>query len=130
LQGYRWLKLGISLPRELLYQKINKRVEDMFVAGFVDEVQNLMGKYPRHCHAFKAIGYRQIADYLDGRATLAQAVESTQQESRRYAKRQLTWFRSDPDIIWLNGSESEEHLHNQAKQTVERFIAESYHRAG
>jgi tRNA dimethylallyltransferase len=124
LQGYRWLKLGISLPRALLYQKINKRVEDMFSAGFVDEVRELIAKYPRHCHAFKAIGYRQIADYLDGRITLAQAVENTQQESRRYAKRQLTWFRSDSDIIWLDGSGSEEQLQNQAGQMVENFFAD------
>jgi tRNA dimethylallyltransferase len=125
LQGYRWLKLGISHPRDLLYQKINKRVEDMFAAGFVEEVGGLIEKYPRHCHAFKAIGYRQIADYLDGHATLAQAIESTQQESRRYAKRQLTWFRSDPGIVWLDGSGSEEQLQNQAKQMVESFIAEA-----
>lgn len=124
LKGYRWLKLGISYPRALLYQKINKRVEEMLAAGFIDEVRGLIENYPRHCHAFKAIGYRQIADYLDGRVTLAQAMESTQQDSRRYAKRQLTWFRSDPSIIWLHGTGSEELLQNQAKQIVERFIAD------
>jgi tRNA dimethylallyltransferase len=123
LHGFRWLKLGISLPRALLYQKINKRVEEMFTAGFVDEVRRLIAQYPRDCHAFKAIGYRQIADYLYGQITLEQAVENTQQESRRYAKRQLTWFRSDPGIIWLDGSAAAEELHNQAGQLVEKFIA-------
>ena len=122
LQGYRWLKLGISHPRALLYQRIDKRVEEMFAAGFVEEVRGLIEKYPRHCHAFKAIGYRQIADHLDARVTLAQVIESAQQESRRYAKRQLTWFRSDPGIVWLDGSVSEEQLQNQAGQMLDSFL--------
>jgi tRNA dimethylallyltransferase len=123
LQDYRWLKLGISHPRALLYQKINQRVYDMFAAGFVEEVRSLIERYPRQCHAFKAIGYRQIADYLDGKVTLEHAVESTQRESRRYAKRQLTWFRSDPDIVWLDGSASEEQLQTHALEIVKTFIA-------
>ena len=101
MTGYRWLKLGIDMPRELLYQKINLRVELMFDNGLLDETRRLLEIYPATCPAFKAIGYRQAAEYLAGRVTLAQAVESTQMESRRYAKRQLTWFRADGEITWL-----------------------------
>ena len=102
LEGYRWLKIGIDMPRELLYQRINLRVERMFENGLLDETRRLLEIYPASCPAFKAIGYRQAAEYLAGRVTLALAVENTQMESRRYAKRQLTWFRSDKEIIWLN----------------------------
>jgi tRNA dimethylallyltransferase len=100
--GYRWLKLGITISREQLYQRINLRVEEMFQNGFVEEVRDLLGKYPGSIHAFKAIGYRQIVEYLEGRISLSQAVEDTQTESRHYAKRQLTWFRADRSIIWLD----------------------------
>jgi tRNA dimethylallyltransferase len=123
LTGFRWLKLGISLPRPLLYEKINRRVEEMFANGFVEEVRRLATRFPSSCQAFKAIGYCQIANYLNGRITLEQAVETTQQESRRYAKRQLTWFRSDSTILWLDGSASSEELQKQGAQVVEKFIA-------
>ena len=101
LTGYRWLKIGIDLPRELLYQRINLRVERMFESGILDETRRLLEIYPATCPAFKAIGYRQAVECLAGQITPAQAVESTQMESRRYAKRQITWFRADSEIIWL-----------------------------
>jgi tRNA dimethylallyltransferase len=101
--GYRWLKVGIEIPREELYAKINQRVEAMFQGGLVDEVETLLRKFPQKAHAFKAIGYRQAVSYLNGKLTIPQAIEETQKESRHYAKRQLTWFRSDPEIHWLNG---------------------------
>ena len=108
LKGYRWLKIGIDLPRELLYQRINLRVERMFENGLLDETRRLLEIYPATCPAFKAIGYRQSAEYIAGEITLAQAVESTQIESRRYAKRQLTWFRADSEIIWLRAENDHE----------------------
>ena len=108
LTGYRWLKIGIDIKRELLYQRINLRVERMFENGLVDEARRLLEIYSATCPAFKAIGYRQAAEYLAGQITLAQAVESTQMESRRYAKRQLTWFRADREIIWLRAENDPE----------------------
>ena len=108
LTGFRWLKLSIRRPRTDLYARIDRRVEEMFRQGFVEEVRALMEGYPRDCHAFKAIGYRQIAAHLEGKCTMEQAIEDTRRESRRYAKRQLTWFRADPEIVWLDAAAGEE----------------------
>jgi tRNA dimethylallyltransferase len=122
-QGYRWLKIGLSLPREELYQRINQRVERMFKNGLLEEVQKLLGKYPQTCHAFKAIGYRQAVDYLQGLIPLSQAIDSTQQESRHYAKRQLTWFRADSEILWLDGSLYPQDLMLEASKAIQDFLA-------
>lgn len=99
--GYRWLKIGIDMPREELYARINRRVEEMFQSGFIEEVHELRRRYPTSIHAFKAIGYRQVVQYIDGAISLRQAIEETQLQSRHYAKRQMTWFRADRSIIWL-----------------------------
>ncbi len=123
LTGFRWLKLGITWPREELYQRIDRRVEAMFAGGFPEEVRFLLGRFPRDIHAFKAIGYRQCATYLDGTWTLEQAIIDTQRETRRYAKRQLTWFRSDTEIVWLNGGEDFASLSERASEIVRRFLA-------
>jgi tRNA dimethylallyltransferase len=123
LLGYRWLKLGIETPRPLLYDRINSRVTDMFDKGFIEEVQGLLGRFPRDCRAFKAIGYREVVAVLEGRLSLAQAIEQTQQESRRYAKRQMTWFRSDSSIVWLDGALDPETLEAEAARLVADFLA-------
>lgn len=122
-QGFRWLKIGIDLPRDQLYQRINERVDRMFEGGLLEEVRALLGTYPPGCQAFKAIGYRQAADYIGQRVPLTQAIEETKQESRRYAKRQLTWFRSDPEIVWLDGSLESKALFLKAAEAVQQFIS-------
>jgi tRNA dimethylallyltransferase len=124
LQGFRWLKLAIEWPREILYERINRRVQEMFRDGFVQEVEKLLQKYPRDCNAFKAIGYQQIADYLEGAQSLEQAVEATERESRRYAKRQHTWLRADTQLVWLDGTMGEAKLTAQALSLVQKFISE------
>ena len=124
LLGYRWLKLGVLWPRQQLYARIDQRVENMFRHDFVEEVRALMAAFPGNCHAFKAIGYRQIAGYLDGKWNLDQAIADTQRESRRYAKRQLTWFRADREIRWLDATLGQEALLELASNAVARFIAE------
>ena len=125
LTGYRWLKIGMDMPRELLYQRINLRVERMFENGLLDETRRLLEIYPATCPAFKAIGYGQAAEYLSGRITLAQAVESTQMESRRYAKRQLTWFRADSEVVWLRAGDDIDAaaLEDQALNAMRDFLA-------
>jgi len=122
LRGYRSLRLGISWPRDTLYQRINDRVEQMLQAGFVGEVKELLKQHPRSSQAFKAIGYRQIAAYLEGQCKLEQAVEEIQRESRRYAKRQLTWFHSDPQIVWLEASLGPEELAAQGLKLIRDFL--------
>ena len=125
IEGFCWLKLGIEWPRELLYRRIEERVERMFETGFVEEVRELLRQFPEGSHAFKAIGYRQIIDYLRGDKTLAQAVEETKLESRRYAKRQLTWFRADGEIVWLNAARADEDLLGEARRKVLEFTGEA-----
>jgi tRNA dimethylallyltransferase len=122
LAGYRWLKLGIEIPRPLLYERINLRVEHMFQSGLLEEVRNLLQIFPRTSQAFKAIGYRQTAEYLEGAISLDQAIEATQMESRRYAKRQLTWFRSDPAIFWLDGRLHPDELREEAETRIAEFL--------
>ncbi len=119
---YHWLKLGIAVPREILYERINQRVEEMFNQGFVEEVRGLLERFPRDCQAFKAIGYREIASFLEGKLSMQQAIEETQRESRRYAKRQMTWFRSDPSIVWLEGTRGAEYLESEASRLAAEFL--------
>ncbi len=123
LTGFRWLKLGVLWPRAQLYARIDLRVEDMFRRGFVKEVEALMAGFPRDCHAFKAIGYRQIAGHLEGKWSLEEAIEDTKRESRRYAKRQMTWFRSDGEIRWLDATVDPDELLEAAAEAVAGFLA-------
>jgi tRNA dimethylallyltransferase len=120
--GYRWLKIGINVPREQLYQRINLRVEEMFHSGLIEETTELLALFPKTAQAFKAIGYRQAVDYIDGRSSLDQAIEETRKLTRHYAKRQMTWFRSDPTIVWLDGASKSDTLHQQAAELIASFI--------
>lgn len=110
LQGYRVLTLGLDPPREQLYSKINKRARQMFRGGLVAEVQTLCNAgVPRDARAFGSLGYVQCLQYIDGACSLEQAVESTALRTRRYAKRQMTWFRRrTPATLWLNAFGSSE----------------------
>ncbi len=121
-QGYRWLKIGIDMPREQLYERINARVDDMFQNGLMEETQSLLARFSKTSQAFKAIGYRQAAACIEGTLPLDQAIEETKKESRHYAKRQMTWFRSDPAIQWLDGHLSANELQQNAASLITRFI--------
>jgi tRNA dimethylallyltransferase len=94
------IKIGINLPREELYEKINCRVDRMISMGLVDEVKKLAA-FKSH-NALKTVGYKEIFDHLEGKNTLEQAIELIKRNSRRYAKRQLTWWAKDKDINWFN----------------------------
>jgi len=122
LKGYRWLKIGITIPREQLYQRIDRRAEEMFQGGFLEEVQQLTKRFPIDSHAFKAIGYRQAIEHFHGTLTLAQTIEETKKQSRHYAKRQLTWFRADPDIAWLEDGLDLAELQTKAADLITEFL--------
>jgi tRNA dimethylallyltransferase len=94
----------------------------MFRGGLLEEVTELLTKFPRQAHAFKAIGYRQAIDHLDGKIALQQAIEETQIESRHYAKRQRTWFHSDPNIIWLDGQLDMSEIRERASALLESWL--------
>jgi tRNA dimethylallyltransferase len=125
LIGYRWLKIGVDVPRKQLYEQINQRVVEMFEHGLLDEVRELLQKFSEQAHAFKAIGYRQAIDYLGDRVSLPQAIEETKKESRHYAKRQLTWFRSDHKVIWLDGNLGAARLEERAAELILEWLRDS-----
>ena len=120
---YREILFALDWPRELLYRRIDARVDDMLKAGLVEEVQALMASEERHPTALQAIGYKEIAAALRGEITMAHAVYLTKRASRYLAKRQLTWFRRDSRVIWLKAEgETAASLASQmARAILERF---------
>ena len=97
---FRNVKVALTREREELYQRINLRVEHMLAAGLLDEVRGLLSY--RHHHALQTVGYQEIFGYLDGTYDWAEAVRLLQRNTRRYAKRQLTWLRRDAAYQWVN----------------------------
>ena len=100
---YHHLILGIDLNREILYERINLRVEMMMEKGLLEEARALYDAGIHDTQAVKAIGYKELFAYFEGRSTLEEAVEAIKQNSRRYAKRQLTYFRNKMDVRWITG---------------------------
>jgi tRNA dimethylallyltransferase len=97
--GWRVIKMAPDISREVLYERINKRVDQMLARGLWEEAAGL---YPlRELNALQTVGYQEVFECLDGKTSREQAIEKIKQHSRNYAKRQLTWFRRDPEIIWL-----------------------------
>ncbi|MGE5575896.1 MAG: tRNA (adenosine(37)-N6)-dimethylallyltransferase MiaA [Syntrophothermus sp.] len=99
---YDLLIIGLTCDRQELYRRIDLRVDRMIAAGLVDEVRALLERYPPGLTAMQALGYKEIAGYLDGRYSLDDAIELLKRETRRYAKRQYTWFRRDKRVIWVD----------------------------
>ncbi len=99
---YDYKVFGISMDREKLYERINLRVDLMIEAGLEEEVRNLLNKYEQFPTAMQGLGYKEVKEYFDGILTREEMIEKIKQESRRYAKRQLTWFRRNEEIIWLD----------------------------
>lgn len=98
---YLVLKIGIFRPRPELYRRINTRVETQVERGILTELQSLLALCPRNANSLTSLGYKEYFPYLDGKADLAACIDRLRQNTRNYAKRQLTWFRRDPEIIWL-----------------------------
>ena len=103
--AYDFVTAGITLPRDELYQNINLRVDKMVRDGLVDEVERIYREFPASLIALQAIGYKEIIEYLENRCSLAEAIETVKKNTRRFAKRQLTWFNRDNDMKWYNKSE-------------------------
>lgn len=103
---YESVKFGIRVPRAELHRRINERSRRMFEHGLVDEVKGLLARgFSPALRSFKAIGYRQAVDVLNGVLSVAEAVGLVSRDTRRYARRQETWFRADPEVRWLPGAE-------------------------
>ena len=100
---YDYKVFAINIDREKLYNRINKRVDIMIEKGLVKEVENLLSKYKEFPTAMQGLGYKEVRDYLNGDLSYNEMVEKIKQESRRYAKRQLTWFRKNKETVWIDG---------------------------
>ena len=106
LPPYQYITFAINMDRQKLYDKINKRVDMMIEQGLIEEVENLRKKYQEFPTAMQGLGYKEVVSYLEKEISKEEMIEKLKMETRRYAKRQLTWFRKDKDIIWLNGEET------------------------
>ena len=100
---FDYLLFGITMDREKLYERINKRVDIMINDGLIQEVAELLQKYHNFPTAMQGLGYKEVVEYLNGDISKEEMIEKIKMETRRYAKRQLTWFRKYKNIIWING---------------------------
>ncbi len=117
---YRVLKIGLTRERSQLYQRIDQRVDVMLAQGLEAEVRELLNNgYPSSLKSMQSIGYRHLCDYLEGRSSLETAVRTLKRDTRRYAKRQLTWFMADPEILWFEPEQTV-----SIAETIEGFIAD------
>ncbi|HEX8377933.1 MAG TPA: tRNA (adenosine(37)-N6)-dimethylallyltransferase MiaA [Pedobacter sp.] len=105
---FNLIKIGLNTNRETLYNRINARVDSMVKAGLIDEVKNLLPY--KSLNALNTVGYSEIFDALDGNASMEVAIQNIKQNTRRFAKRQLTWFRKDVGIKWFEPNETEQVL--------------------
>lgn len=120
LSGYRIIKIGLNPDRQFLYDRINRRVVKMFDAGLLNETRNLLEMgYDASCKGFDALGYKYAIQVLKGAMEESRAIELTQRDSRRYAKRQMTWFRREPGVRWIIGTGETEESYRDALWIVE-----------
>jgi tRNA dimethylallyltransferase len=101
LQGFRILRVGLNPRREALYERINQRAQEMFAAGLLQETRILADRYGPAVWPLNSLGYKQAMQHLNGELSLEQAIVEAQQGHRNYAKRQMTWFRREPEVHWI-----------------------------
>lgn len=121
LTGFRILRIGLNPERNALYTRINERCRRMFEEGLVEETQSLMEKYPQ-AWALSSLGYKQARQFLRGEIDRKLAIWAAQQSHRNYAKRQLTWFRREPEVSWLAGFGDEAEITIGATRLVEENL--------
>ena len=107
---------ALNMDREKLYDRINKRVDIMIENGLIEEVENIYKKYNKFPTAMQGLGYKEVVQYLEKRLTKEEMIEKIKQETRKFAKRQLTWFRKNKETIWLN---AEDTIQNNIKIILE-----------
>jgi tRNA dimethylallyltransferase len=123
LSGFSALKIGLNPPRETLYARLDERSQRMFAGGLIDEVRQILGAgTPRSAKPFEAIGYKEALAYLSGALSAHEAIELMRRHTRRYAKRQMTWFRREPDVCWLAGFGSEPPMQALAVEYVDKHL--------
>lgn len=123
LRGFRILRLGLDPDRATLYDRINRRAAEMFEHGLIDETESLLEKYGSSAAPMASLGYKQAAQFLRGELTREQALQAAQQGHRNYAKRQMTWFRREPDVNWLHGFGDDPEIQDKTVRQVELEIS-------
>jgi tRNA dimethylallyltransferase len=124
LRGFRILRFGLDPDRASLYDRINHRAERMFEKGLVEETESLCKKYGVAARPLASLGYKQANQLLDGALTRDQAIQAAQQAHRNYAKRQMTWFRREPEVVWLQGFGDDSKVQAEAiAEIAARFAA-------
>ncbi|MGA7379563.1 MAG: tRNA (adenosine(37)-N6)-dimethylallyltransferase MiaA [Terriglobales bacterium] len=119
LRGFRILRIGLNPERDALYGRINERARRMFKAGLVEETQRLLAKYGESAQPLGSLGYKQAVQLVRGEMDEASALQAAQQAHRNYAKRQMTWFRREPEVKWLAGFGDEGAIQQEAGALVE-----------
>ncbi len=122
LTGFRLLRIGLDPPREQLYLRLNQRCAAMFAAGLVEETRGLLARYGP-VKALDSLGYRQALSVLDGSMSVEDAIRVAQQGHRNYAKRQMTWFRREPEVYWIAAFGDERETVRKAAEIVESAFA-------
>jgi tRNA dimethylallyltransferase len=118
LRGFRILRLGLDPDRQALYDRINRRAQQMFEAGLIEETQRLVETYGDAAGPLSSLGYKQAVQFLRGELTREQALQAVQQAHRNYAKRQMTWFRREPQVHWLRGFGDDAQIQKTAAEWV------------
>jgi tRNA dimethylallyltransferase len=122
LRGFRILRLGLDPDRQALYERINRRAQQMFNAGLIEETQHVLEKYGANAWPLSSLGYKQVVQLLSGELTREQALEAAQQAHRNYAKRQMTWFRREPEVYWLRGFGDDAQIQRAAVDRTETSL--------
>ena len=115
---YEYKVFTINMDREKLYERINKRVDIMIERGLIEEVKKLEKKYNKFPTAMQGLGYKEVVDYVEGKYTKEEMIEKIKMETRRYAKRQLTWFRKNKEAIWLDATQTKEYNIQQILESL------------
>jgi tRNA dimethylallyltransferase len=121
LRGFRILRLGLAPDRQALYGRINRRAQQMFDAGLIEETRRLVEKYGSASGPLSSLGYKQAAEFLRGELTREQALQAAQQAHRNYAKRQITWFRREPEVYRLQGFGDDAEIQREAADRLLSF---------
>jgi tRNA dimethylallyltransferase len=122
LRGFRILRLGLDPDRAALYDRINRRASRMFENGLIDETKRLLAKYGDAPWPLSSLGYKQAVQVLRGELTREQALQAAQQAHRNYAKRQLTWFRREPDLVWINAFGDDAQVQQEAVRRINEAV--------
>ncbi|MCE4565474.1 tRNA (adenosine(37)-N6)-dimethylallyltransferase MiaA [Maribellus sp. CM-23] len=117
IRSFNIIKIGLNCDRELLHQRINQRVDRMIDAGLVEEARSVYPK--KHMNALNTVGYRELFDWFDGTITRDKAIELIKRNSRRYARKQLTWFRRDESVQWFEPTQTQEII-SYISQTIQQ----------